>query len=124
MIFDLNFIPDENYYKEAYTEITSSLKLKKYEPCFAVAMVFLGVIFYFLDTYRKLGLFPFFFSGVGMYEFYKIYHRKNKWLKERSDSRNNGKQLQLKFTIFQIGENNKTSIYNFSPESGKQAVIL
>ena len=50
MNFNLTFKPDENYYKEAYAEIISSLKFKKYEPIFATIMVLFGIGLYFFDS--------------------------------------------------------------------------
>jgi hypothetical protein len=114
MHFNLTFKPDENYYREAYAEIISSLKLKKYEPIFATIMVLFGIALYFFDYDKKLGIFPFIFSGVGIYEFYKFYSEKKKWLKDRLDSRNTGQLIDIEFnetTIkykgsFSIGELN------------------
>ena len=62
MNFKLNIKPDEEYYKEAYDEIVSSLKLKKYEPYFAITMIILGLIFYFQDADKKLGIFSIVFT--------------------------------------------------------------
>jgi hypothetical protein len=59
MNFTLTFIPDEPYYKEAYSEIVSTLKFKKYEPFLATIMVIFGIALYFYDTNRILGIFPF-----------------------------------------------------------------
>lgn len=98
MNFNLTFKPDENYYKEAYSEIISSLKLKKYEPILATIMVLFGIGLYFLDNDRKLGLFPFVFSGIGIYEFYKSYNEKQKWLKDRLDSKISGQLLEIEFS--------------------------
>ncbi|MGA9212751.1 MAG: hypothetical protein WBY99_08680 [Kaistella sp.] len=98
MNFKLNFKPDENYYKEAYAEIISSLKFKKYEPLFATIMVFFGIGLYFFDTHKKLGLFPFVFSCVGIYEFYKFHFEKKKWLKDRLQSGIAGQLLEMEFS--------------------------
>ena len=43
MNFNLTFIPDEPYHQEAYNEIVSTLKYKKYEPFFATLMVILAL---------------------------------------------------------------------------------
>ncbi len=98
MNFKLNFIPDEEYYKEAYDEIVSSLKLKKYEPYFAITMIILGLIFYFQDTDKKLGIFPIVFTLIGFYELFKLYYEKKKWLKDRLDSKIVGQQIELQFS--------------------------
>jgi hypothetical protein len=105
MNFNLTFKPDENYYKEAYAEIVSTLKLKKYEPIFATAMVLFGIGLYFFDSDKKLGLFPLVFSGIGVYEFCKCYFDKKKWLKDRLDSRNAGQLLDIQFNEITIKYN-------------------
>lgn len=43
MNFKLTFIPNEQYYNEAYGEMISSLKYKKYEPIFAMIMIGSGI---------------------------------------------------------------------------------
>jgi hypothetical protein len=98
MNFNLTFIPDEAYYKEAYGEIVSTLKFKKYEPFLATLMVFLGIGLYFYDTNKILGIFPIVFSLVGIYEYYKLFYEKNKWLKERLDSKVAGQIIELEFS--------------------------
>jgi hypothetical protein len=98
MNFNLTFIPDEPYYQEAYNEIVSTLKYKKYEPFFATLMVIFGVGLYFYDTNRISGIFPIVFSLIGIYEFYKLFHEKNKWLKDRLDSIVAGQKIELEFS--------------------------
>ncbi len=97
MDFRLTFTPDEPYYKEAYDEIVSSLKFKKYEPYFATTMVIFGIGLYVYDTNSILGMFPIVFSLIGVYEFYKLYHEKKKWLKDRLDSKVLGQNIELVF---------------------------
>ena len=97
MNFKLNFKPDESYYNEAYTEIISSLKFNKYEPYFAIIMVFFGIGLYFFYTHEKLRLFPFIFSLIGIYEFYKLHIKKDKWIKDRLNSGIAGRLLELEF---------------------------
>ena len=98
MNFKLNFKPDEEYYKEAYDEIVSSLKLKKYEPYFAILMILMGLILYFQDADKKLGIFPVVFTIIGFYELFKLYNEKKKWLKDRLDSKIVGQQVELEFS--------------------------
>lgn len=98
MNFKLNFKPDEEYYKEAYGEIMSSLKLKKYEPYFAIVMIILGIILHFQDTDKKLGMFPIVFGLIEVYELFKLYYDKKKWLKDRLDSKIVGQQIELQFS--------------------------
>ena len=97
MEFNLKFIPDENYYKEAYDEMVSSMKYKKYVPYFASALIFVGVVFYFFDKSVIIGIFPFLFIFSGLYEFFKFYNEKKKWMKDRLDSRILGKEIQMDF---------------------------
>lgn len=98
MDFKLTFIPDKEYYKTAYTEIISTLKLKKYEPIFAVIMILLGIILYFQDGYKVTGIFPIFFALVGLYELFKVYYERKKWLADRLNSKIEGQQIELEFT--------------------------
>ena len=98
MNFTLTFIPDEQYYKEAYSEIVSTLKFKKYEPFLATIMVIFGIALYFYDTNRILGVFPFVFSLLGIYEYYKLFNEKNKWTKDRLDSKVAGQIIELEFS--------------------------
>lgn len=98
MEFSLKFIPDEDYYKEAYNEMVSSMKYKKYVPYFASALIFVGVVFYFFDKSGIIGIFPFLFIFSGLYEFFKFYNEKKKWMKDRLDSRILGKEIQMQFT--------------------------
>lgn len=98
MNFKINFKPDKEYYKEAYDEIVSSLKLKKYEPYFAIVMIIMGLFFYFQDTDKKLGIFPIVFIFIGFYELFKLYYEKRKWLKDRMDSQIVGQEIELKFS--------------------------
>lgn len=98
MEFSLKFIPDENYYKEAYDEMVSSMRYKKYVPYFASALIFVGIVFSFLDKSGVVGIFPFLFICSGLYEFFKFYNEKKKWMKDRLDSRILGKEIQMQFT--------------------------
>ena len=98
MEFNLKFIPDENYYKEAYDEMVSSMKYKKYVPYFASTLIFVGAVFYFLDKSGVIGIFPFLFIFLCLYEFFKFYNEKKKWMKDRLDSRILGKEIQMDFT--------------------------
>lgn len=114
MNFNLTFIPDEDYYKEAYSEIISSFKYKKYEPIFASIMAFWGIFLYFIDKNKILGLFPFVFSGIGIYEFYKFYNEKKNWMKDRLDSRILGQMLEIEF--------NDTTIKHKGPFSNGELI--
>lgn len=109
MNFKLNFKPDENYYKEAYSEIISSLKFKKYEPLFATILVFFGIALYIFDTKKKIGLFSLVFSIGGIYELYKIHYEKKKWIKDRLQSGIADQILEMNF--------NETTIKHSGPFS-------
>jgi len=98
MIFTITIIPDEPYYKEAYDELVSTLKLKKYEPYFAIIMILFGIGLYFFDTDKVLGIFPIIFSLIGVYELYKVYNEKNKWMKARLASIVTGQKIEMEFS--------------------------
>lgn len=98
MNFNLTFTPDESYYKEAYGEMVSTLRFKKYEPFFATLMVICGIGLYFYDTNQILGIFPIVFSLIGIYELYKLHDEKSKWLKDRLDSKLFGQVIELEFS--------------------------
>jgi len=98
MIFTITISPNESYYKEAYGEIVSTLKLKKYEPYFAIIMFLFGIGLYFWDTYKVLGIFPVIFSLVGVYECFKVYHEKYKWLKARLANNVTGQKIEMEFS--------------------------
>jgi hypothetical protein len=102
MNFSLTLKPDEAYYKEAYSEMISTLKLKKYEPIFAIIMILFGLGLNYFDSKEKLGLFPLFFSAVGAYELYKSYYEKKKWLKDRLSTGVVGKTIELEFSDNEI----------------------
>ncbi|MGL4632278.1 MAG: hypothetical protein ACRCVT_13835 [Leadbetterella sp.] len=97
MNFSLKFHPDEEYYKEAYGEMVSLVRLKKYEPYFAVALFFFGIYLYLKDTEKVLGMFPFAFSIAGIYEFFKLFYERKKWLSDRLDSKIVGNQIEINF---------------------------
>lgn len=97
MNFNLTFIPDETYYKEAYRKIVSTLRFKKFEQFFAALIVIFGIGLYFYDTNRNLGSFSIVFILIGIYEFYKLFYEKNKWLKDRLDSKVAGQKIELEF---------------------------
>jgi len=98
MNFILTFIPDKQYYIEAYDEIISLLKYKKYEPYFAIILIGMGIILYFQDTYKVSELMPILFSLSGIYQLFKLYFEKKKWLKDRLDSKIIGQQIKMHFT--------------------------
>jgi hypothetical protein len=98
MDFKLVFVPNEQYYKEAYDEIISSFKYKKYEPFLAIFMIGLGFVLYFQDNYKVTGIFPIVFACVGFYELFKLYYERRKWLSDRLDSKIVGQKIEMHFT--------------------------
>ncbi len=98
MNFEVAFTPDKQYYDEAYVEMLSITKVKKWEPVLGTIMVAAGVIFYFFDRYRVLGIFPFVISGIGIYEFCKFYYEKHKWLQDRLAGSVHGQLLHIAFS--------------------------
>lgn len=97
MNFTLLFTPDEIYYKEAYAAMISSLRYKKYEPVFATVMIVFWTGLYLYDTNKTVGLFSLFMSAVGVFEFYKIYLEKKKWMKNRMNSKVVGQKIEIHF---------------------------
>jgi hypothetical protein len=102
MNFTLTIKPDEIYYKEAYNEIISSYKFKKYEPLFATIMILLGLFLYNYDSNNRLGLFPIVFCAIGIYEFIKFFKERKKWIEIRLDSKIAGQVIELEFSVFSI----------------------
>ena len=98
MNFKLNFQPDYVYYKEAYSELISILKFKKFEPLFAILLTLVGLILYYFDENQSIGVFPVILSLLGIYEFVKFYYDRNKWLKDRNESKINGNKIKIEFT--------------------------
>ena len=82
-------------------------------------MVIFGIALYFYDTNRILGIFTFVFSLIGIYEYYKLFHEKNKWIKDRLDSKVAGQIIELEFsdsTIIHKGpfSNESENLYRIS----------
>ncbi|MCP9763564.1 YcxB family protein [Lacihabitans soyangensis] len=98
MNFDLTFVPDRAYYEEAYDEIISTLKRRKYESYLATCMIVFGLFFYFLNIFETLKFFPFILIFFGIYGHFSMYNEKKKWLKDRLDSRVAGQSMQLNFS--------------------------
>lgn len=98
MIFKLNFKPDESYYEEAYGELISLTKIKKSEPILASISVLFGIGLFYADKNNVLGFFPIFFILMGVYEFFKFYYEKKKWIKDRNSSRILGQEIELEFS--------------------------
>ncbi len=98
MDFKITFRPDIDYYMEAYTEMVKSNKFKRLEPFFAIGVVFIGLILWYSDENGKLGYFPILFVGLGIFELYKVYTSKDKWVNERVKSNVTGQQIDLEFT--------------------------
>lgn len=94
MTFKLTFTPDKDYYEEAYNELISVTKLRKWEPILAVFMTLFGIGLFYFDNRNILGVLPFFFILMGVYEFVKVFYNKKKWLKEREHSGVNGQPIE------------------------------
>lgn len=98
MTFKLNFKPDENYYVEAYEELICLKKMKKIEPILATISAIFGIWLLYSDKNNVLGYFPFLFILMGIYEFFKFYYEKKKWIKERNSSGIIGQEIELEFS--------------------------
>jgi hypothetical protein len=97
MNFKIEFYPDKSYYKEAYEEIISTYKFKKWEPIFAILFFVFGISIYFINQTENLIFFPSVFIVIGIYEFFKFYNEKRKWIKDRLNSKVFEKKLELEF---------------------------
>ncbi len=98
MDFTISFRPDLDYYKEAYSQIIKSNGLKRFEPVFATMMILVGLGLWYFDESSALGLFPFLFSGLGLFELIKVYTSRNKWISDRVKSGVTGQEIQIQFT--------------------------
>lgn len=98
MDFKINFRPDLDYYKEAYSELIKTSWVKRLEPLFATIMILSAVVLWYLDNNRTLGIFPILFGALGIYEFIKVYRSRTKWISDRMKSGVTGQELQLQFT--------------------------
>lgn len=98
MDFTINFRPDLNYYKEAYSEMIKNSGLKRFEPVFASMMILTGPGLFYFDKSNALGFFPILFSGVGVFELIKVYTSRSKWLNDRVKNGVIGQEIRLQFT--------------------------
>jgi hypothetical protein len=98
MDFKINFRPDQDYYKEAYSEIVKTNWMKRFEPVFATVMILFSIGLWYFDRNGKLGLFPILFGVLGLFELVKVYTSRAKWINERVKSGITGQEIQLQFT--------------------------
>jgi hypothetical protein len=98
MDFIVNFKPDLDYYKEAYSEIVRNKGLKRFEPVFATVMILVGIGLFYFDKTNALRFFPILFSGLGVFELIKFYTSRKKWVNDRVKSGVTGQEIQLQFT--------------------------
>ena len=98
MNFKIDFTPNKEYYKEAYEEMISTYKLKKWEPIFALLLIVFGLFNYFTIKSENLKFIPFIFIFLGIYELVKFYSEKRKWINNRLKSNIVGKNFEVEFT--------------------------
>lgn len=98
MNFKIDFTPNKEYYKEAYEEMISTYKLKKWEPIFALLLIVFGLFIYFTIKSENLKFIPFIFIFLGIYELVKFYFEKRKWINDRLKSNVVGKNIEVEFT--------------------------
>ncbi len=98
MNFTVNFRPDLNYYKEAYSEIVRNNGVRRFEPVFATVMILVGIGLFYFDKTNSLSFFPILFSGLGTFELIKVYTSRNKWVNDRVKSGVTGQEIHLQFT--------------------------
>ena len=102
MTFKIAFTSSKHYYKESYEELISLKKFKKFEPILAIILLFFGVFLFISDSINKLKFLPIVFIILGVYEFFKFYYDKNKWIEARAKSGIINKELVLEFDDFFI----------------------
>lgn len=47
MLFNLTIKPDDEYYKEAYNELISLTKYRKFQPIISIVLILIGSLLYF-----------------------------------------------------------------------------
>lgn len=97
MTFNLTIQPNEEYYKESYSQLISLTKFRKFQPLAATMLILVGCTLFYFDKKNILGMFPLVFIVFGLYEFFSFYNEKKKWLKDRGESKINGKTLEFEF---------------------------
>ncbi|MEC4003839.1 hypothetical protein OX283_004160 [Flavobacterium sp. SUN052] len=97
MNFKIEFKTSKEYYEEAYDEMISTYKLKKWEPFFATLLVVFGIVIYFIINNEKLKFLPFIFILFGFYELIKFYNEKKKWINARLKSKVVGENIKIEF---------------------------
>ena len=106
MDFKINFTPTKQYYKEAYSEIVKTNRMKRLEPFFAIGIILFSIGLWYYDRNKVLGWFPMIFGMLGAFELTKIYRSEQKWLNDRVKSGMIGQEIQFHFTkdlIFHTG---------------------
>jgi hypothetical protein len=97
MNIETRITASKEYYIEFYSEWLKRSKLKKWEPFLATALLFFGVGLYYYNTNPNLRVIPIFFIIAGIYELFKSYYSRKKWLSERVKSNILNKEIILTF---------------------------
>lgn len=97
MSFKLTLIPNDNYYREAFQEILSLKKLKKWEPLIASLLIMSGFILLYIDNFSTFRLTILLLIGIGTFELIKFYFEKHKWIESQKKKQVIGQVIELEF---------------------------
>ena len=101
MNFKITIKPDKAYLKEAYEEIISFKKLRKWEHVLGVLLFLGGLILWQADKNNSIGFIPYFFMGAGIYEVFKFYYLKYKYVNDHTkELKEEIKKLKKSILIF------------------------
>ena len=87
----------EAYYQDYYRGWAAQKWIRRYESYLGIAMILIWGGLRFVDGANSLGIVPYFFIAVGLYETIKPFYKKRKWLQERKSSGLAGQQITLHF---------------------------
>ena len=105
MEFSISIIANQEYYNELYSELIKTLKFKKYERVIGILLILFGIYLFIKDKTNVLNIFPLFFILAGIYELFKFYYDKKKWMNERINSKIFNQTLNLTFNEIHIQSN-------------------
>ncbi|GAB3317208.1 YcxB family protein [Hymenobacter humi] len=97
MDFTIVIIPNDKYYNDFYREWASQKWLRRWQPFLAVFMILFWIALRYIDAGGVLGILPYFFIAIGIYEFIKHFYSKHKWLNDRNKSGITGQDIVINF---------------------------
>jgi len=95
---------DENYYKEFYSEwLKFRSILKKWEDKIGMLSILIALLIYLFD--KELMPISIGILAFGLFMIYEFYSSKNKWMKNRLDSKINNESFSMIFQESEIQSN-------------------